>query len=88
MLGLIHAGARGVGSFAVQFAKLWWPDRRGLDSQTEEFEAEAYLVCGRLGIDNPSPLPQWAEKVNDAHPYDERLQSRLQSHREFPGCRS
>jgi len=34
----------------------WWPDRRGLDLQTEEFEAEsvAYLVCGRLGIDNPS----------------------------------
>jgi hypothetical protein len=34
----------------------WWPDRRGLDSQAEEFEAEsvAYLVCARLGIDNPS----------------------------------
>ena len=34
----------------------WWPDRRGLGSQREEFEAEsvAYLVCGRLGIDNPS----------------------------------
>jgi hypothetical protein len=34
----------------------WWPDRRGLDKQAEEFEAEsvAYLVCGRLGIENPS----------------------------------
>ena len=34
----------------------WWPDRRGLDLETEEFEAEsvAYLVCGRLGIENPS----------------------------------
>ncbi len=34
----------------------WWPDRRGLDLQTREFEAEsvAYLVCGRLGIDSPS----------------------------------
>jgi len=34
----------------------WWPDRRGLKHSVEEFEAEsaAYLVCGRLGIDNPS----------------------------------
>ena len=34
----------------------WWPDRRGLDLQTVEFEAEsvAYLVCGRLGVENPS----------------------------------
>ncbi len=34
----------------------WWPDRRGLDLSTREFEAEsvAYLVCGRLGIVNPS----------------------------------
>lgn len=34
----------------------WWPDRRGLEYQTEEFEAEsvAYMVCTRLGIDNPS----------------------------------
>lgn len=34
----------------------WWPDRRGLDLQTQEFEAEsvAYLVCTRIGIDNPS----------------------------------
>lgn len=36
----------------------WWPDRRGLDLQTAEFEAEsvAYLVCGRLSIDNPSEV--------------------------------
>lgn len=34
----------------------WWPDRRGLTGQSEEFEAEsvAYLVCGRLGIETPS----------------------------------
>lgn len=34
----------------------WWPDRRGLHHKTCEFEAESvcYLVCKRLGIDNPS----------------------------------
>ncbi len=34
----------------------WWPDRRGLTNEACEFEAESttYLVCGRLGIDNPS----------------------------------
>jgi hypothetical protein len=34
----------------------WWPDRRGLAQAAEEFEAESvcYLVCERLGIDNPS----------------------------------
>lgn len=34
----------------------WWPDRRGLLGPVAEFEAEAicYLVCNRLGIDNPS----------------------------------
>jgi hypothetical protein len=34
----------------------WWPDRRGLTPDIYEFEAESvcYLVCGRLGIDNPS----------------------------------
>ena len=34
----------------------WWPDRRGLSKEVREFEAESvcYLVCGRLGIDNPS----------------------------------
>jgi hypothetical protein len=36
--------------------KNWWPDRRGLADPAEEFEAESvcYLVCKRLGIDNPS----------------------------------
>ena len=31
----------------------WWPDRRGLSHEIEEFEAEsvAYLVCLRCGID-------------------------------------
>ena len=34
----------------------WWPDRRGLSDNVEEFEAEtiAYVVCKRLGIVNPS----------------------------------
>jgi len=34
----------------------WWPDRRGLDHEVCEFEAESitYLICTRLGIDNPS----------------------------------
>jgi hypothetical protein len=34
----------------------WWPDRRGLSHNVQEIEAEsvAYMVCARLGIDNPS----------------------------------
>jgi len=34
----------------------WWPDRLSLSNREEEFEAESicYLVCDRLGIDNPS----------------------------------
>ena len=34
----------------------WWPDRRGLNISIREFEAESvsYIVCTRLGIDNPS----------------------------------
>lgn len=34
----------------------WWPDRRRLAGDVMEFEAESvsYLVCSRLGIDNPS----------------------------------
>jgi hypothetical protein len=34
----------------------WWPDRRGATKTVREFEAESvtYLVCSRLGIDNPS----------------------------------
>ncbi|MGA2240219.1 MAG: hypothetical protein ABSH06_29485 [Thermodesulfobacteriota bacterium] len=36
--------------------KKWWPDRQGLAKNVGEFEAESvtYLLCGRLGIDNPS----------------------------------
>jgi len=36
--------------------KKWWPDRRGLNPLIREFEAEsaAWLICGRLGIENPS----------------------------------
>jgi hypothetical protein len=34
----------------------WWPDRRGGGKIEVEFEAESacYLVCTRLGLDNPS----------------------------------
>ena len=34
----------------------WWPDRSRLNKIVCEFEAESvcYLVCGRVGIDNPS----------------------------------
>jgi IrrE N-terminal-like domain len=34
----------------------WWPDRRDLSHEVQEFEAESicYLVCKRLGIENPS----------------------------------
>lgn len=34
----------------------WWPDRRNLGATVNEFEAESvcYLVCARLGLDNPS----------------------------------
>lgn len=36
--------------------KKWWPDRRGLDKQVMEFEAESisYLICKRLGIESTS----------------------------------
>ena len=34
----------------------WWPDRRRLSETVREFEAEsvAFLVCSRLGIENPA----------------------------------
>ncbi len=34
----------------------WWPDRRGLSLETQEFEAESvsYLLCGRIGIESPA----------------------------------
>lgn len=34
----------------------WWPDRRGLSTDVCELEAESvcYLICTRMGIDNPS----------------------------------
>jgi hypothetical protein len=34
----------------------WWPSRRGLSLAAREFEAESvcYLLCSRLGIENPS----------------------------------
>jgi hypothetical protein len=49
-LGHLYAGHLGSPN------EKWWPDRSGLDLNTCEFEAESicYLVCGRLGIANPS----------------------------------
>jgi hypothetical protein len=34
----------------------WWPDRSRLSHEVQEFEAESicYLVCRRLGVENPS----------------------------------
>ena len=34
----------------------WWPNRYGLQKEVAEFEAEsvAFLVCSRIGIENPS----------------------------------
>lgn len=51
--------------------RTWWPDRRGLGKEVCEFEAESvcYLVCERLGIDNPS---------------DEYLSGYLKGHAETP----
>lgn len=44
----------------------WWPDRRGLNHNVREFEAEsvAYMVCTRFGIDTPSEqyLANYVEK--------------------------
>lgn len=36
----------------------WWPDRRGLDKLSAEFEAESvsYLVCSRRGIETHSTM--------------------------------
>ncbi|WP_439577203.1 ImmA/IrrE family metallo-endopeptidase [Elioraea sp.] len=49
-LGHLYAGHLGTPN------EKWWPDRRGLPLSVREFEAESicYLVCARLGIDNPS----------------------------------
>ena len=50
----------------------WWPDRRGLPHNVREFEAEsvAYMVCARLGIDNPSEryLAGYADQQNEVPP--------------------
>jgi hypothetical protein len=49
-LGHLYCGHLGTPS------EKWWPNRQKLGHIVEEFEAESvcYLVCGRLGIDNPS----------------------------------
>lgn len=49
-LGHLYAGHLGSSK------EKWWPDRRGLNLNTREFEAESicYLVCSRIGIANPS----------------------------------
>jgi len=50
----------------------WWPDRRGLTLTQREFEAESvtYLVCSRLGIDNPSAeyLADYVKRCPDVPP--------------------
>jgi len=50
----------------------WWPNRRKLDKQTREFEAESvsFLVCRRLGVDTDSAF---------------YLHGYLDSHRNVPG---
>ena len=52
--------------------KKWWPDRRGLAEVVKEFEAESvtYLLCGRLGIDNPSAkyLAGYMERIPEVPP--------------------
>jgi hypothetical protein len=50
----------------------WWPDRRGMTKTHCEFEAESvtYLVCCRLGIDNPSAeyLADYVKRCPDVPP--------------------
>jgi hypothetical protein len=50
----------------------WWPDRRGLTYAARELEAESvcYLVCTRLGIDNPSAeyLATYMKHENETAP--------------------
>ena len=50
----------------------WWPDRQGFPHNVREFEAEsvAYMVCTRLGIDNPSEryLAGYAGQQNEVPP--------------------
>jgi len=50
----------------------WWPVRLGLPLAAKEFEAESvcYLVCSRLGIDNPSAqyLSGYVEQNEDTPP--------------------
>ncbi len=50
----------------------WWPERRGLAHDIREFEAESvcFLLCGRLGIDNPSDeyLANYIDKHDDTPP--------------------
>ena len=45
----------------------WWPDRRGLFETVREFEAEsvAFLVCRRLGIENPAA--EYLSQYVDSH---------------------
>jgi len=50
----------------------WWPDRMGLPNQVGEFEAESvcYLICARVGLDNPSAeyLAQYVEDHGETPP--------------------
>lgn len=50
----------------------WWPDRRGLALDVREVEAESicYLLCCRLGIDNPSDeyVPDYLKREDEIPP--------------------
>lgn len=52
--------------------EVWWPDRKGVPEEIREFEAESvcYLICTRLGIDNPSDqyLALFIEKYQETPP--------------------
>lgn len=62
-LGHLYCGHLGA------WNKKYWPERQQLDQRTREFEAEsvAYIVCGRLGIQNPSEkyLANYFETSNE-----------------------
>ena len=49
-LGHLYCGHAGTPNLS------WWPDRRSLERNAEEFEAESvsYLVCQRAGLDTPA----------------------------------
>ena len=55
-LGHLYCGHLGTPELAGTQKNKWWKDRRSLPIECQEFEAESvcWLVCERLGIENPS----------------------------------